>query len=226
MQKKIVNKKLPLIIFDCDGVLVDSEDIANQVLVKHIQQLGVDITEDHGSRLYRGLSMSTILDKIKSQINFPLPEYFLENLQKETFLHFSRSLKAVSGVESVIIWLMEKGYNICVASSGSYDKLDLTLSITGLDSYFAPNIFSASEVQKGKPFPDLFLYAADQMGFAAEECIVIEDSLPGVMAASRANMAVFAYCKCQTKISIDQMSELGATIFHDMNELTSFFHRI
>ena len=219
MEGSAVNNPKALVIFDCDGVLVDSETLANQVLVKHVKQLGINISEDEGRQRYRGLSMPSILEEISQQINKPLPEFFLENLQQETFRSFKKSLQAIPRVESVIHWCLQKNYKICVASSGSYEKLGLTLSITRLKSYFVSNIYSASEVTSGKPSPDLFLFAASQMGFSSEQCIVIEDSLPGVVAGISAGMTVFAFCKDQDEQYLSKICLLGATPFHSMNDL-------
>ncbi|MGH1470913.1 MAG: HAD family hydrolase [Cellvibrionaceae bacterium] len=218
-------KNLPLIIFDCDGVLVDSEAIANQVLVKHIQQLGMNTSEDKAQFLYRGLSMATILKKIKKDFDGPLPENFLEDIQRETFSCFRKNLTAIKDVEKNIIELLKKGFKICVASSGSYEKIHLTLSITGLYSYFAPDIFSASEVRNGKPSPDLFLFAAEKMGFSANQCIVIEDSIPGIQAANRAGMKALAYCAQESQGVPSQFLESNAVIFQHMNALPTLISK-
>ncbi len=215
-----------LVIFDCDGVLVDSETIANQVLIKHVQQLGINISEEEGQQKYRGLSMQSIVKEISGQVKESLPDLFLENLQRETFQHFKKSLQAIPHVEAAINWCLKENHKICVASSGSYEKLELTLSITGLKSYFQSNIFSASEVANGKPAPDLFLFTASQMGFSSEQCVVIEDSLPGVLAGISAGMTVFAFCKDQDEQYVSKMSLLGATPFYSMSDLAALFGTI
>lgn len=183
-----------LIIFDCDGVLVDSEPVANEILAKHLSALGIPHTVDDCYRRYRGLSMPAVVDRIQSLFSIALPPQFVTRLQQETFAAFEQQLQPVAGVESVLDYLCSRNLPYCVASSGSHDKLSFTLTATGLISYFRTRIFSAEDVSSGKPAPDLFLYAADTMNAVPNRCVVIEDSLPGVQAALSAQMHAVAFC--------------------------------
>ena len=185
---------LKLVIFDCDGVLVDSEPIANAVLAKHLSELGAPHTIDDCYRHYRGLSMPAVVEKIQSLFPIMLPQDFLGKLQQETFAAFAQQLRPIPGVVPVLNDLREKAVPFCVASSGSHDKLAHTLTTTGLMAHFQGRIFSADDVKEGKPAPDLFLHAAARMDIAPRYCLVLEDSLPGLLAALAAQMQAVAYC--------------------------------
>jgi len=182
---------IELIIFDCDGVLVDSEALAAEVFAKHLSAVGWTITAQECGRRFTGLSLSSCGQLIEAKLGKALPHDFFTAMQKETFTRFDRDLLAVEGVEDLL-----KGLTLpyCIASSGDYDKLSRTLTKTRLKQYFGDNIYSAVEVAKGKPEPDLLLYAAHKMGaIAAANCLVIEDSLPGIAAAKAAGMQSVQY---------------------------------
>ena len=183
----------PLVIFDCDGVLVDSETIASEVFAAHLSAAGFPCTPQDCRERFTGLSLASCRQLIEKESGRSLPPDFFEHLQWETFARFAESLQPVAGIFDVLHCLQEWQWDFCVASSGSHDKMAMTLKATGLHSYFAGRIFSASEVAAGKPAPDLFLYAGARMGFAASQCIVVEDSLPGVRAAQAASMPVCAF---------------------------------
>lgn len=185
---------LPLVIFDCDGVLVESESIANQILAKYLTELGAPHSVENCYADYRGLSMPSIIKKIEKFYQIALPDDFEFRLQAETYAAFKKNLLPIEGVELCIQQLIKNQVPICVASSGSYEKMGVTLGITGLETYFSGNIFSAEDVERGKPEPDLFLFAAKKMSCLPKRCVVVEDSTPGVQAGLAANMTVFAYC--------------------------------
>ncbi|TQV68287.1 HAD family hydrolase [Exilibacterium tricleocarpae] len=182
-----------LVIFDCDGVLVDSETIANETLYRHLTALGLSTSPQACDRRYRGRSMAACVGLIEAQLGRALPEDFLEGLQRDTFSQFERQLTAIPGVVEIVARLHAAAVPFCVASSGSHAKLRLTLTKTGLWSYFAGRIYSAEDVERGKPAPDLFLHAATQMGVDPQLAWVVEDSLPGVEAGLAAQMQVLAY---------------------------------
>ncbi len=182
-----------LVIFDCDGVLVDSEIIASTVFAEHLRAAGFPYTAMRCREQFTGLSLASCRQLIEAGHGRQLPQDFFEHLQSETFARFAKSLQPVAGVVEVIEYIKRLSWEVCVASSGSHDKMALTLGKTGLQSFFAGRIFSASDVQRGKPAPDLFLHAAASLGFAPEDCIVIEDALPGVEAALAAGMRVCAF---------------------------------
>jgi len=184
---------IDLVIFDCDGVLVDSEIIANEILRQALVDCGLHLTIDGVMAEFVGLSMSSVVIKAQKMLDQALPDGFLNNLQEKTFAAFADSLEPVTAIEDVLQALSKMPQKICVASSGSFEKMDLTLGHTGLKDYFQGHIYSASQVKRGKPYPDIYLYAAAQMDCDPARCLVIEDSLPGVKGAVAAGMEVLAY---------------------------------
>lgn len=181
---------LELVIFDCDGVLVDSEELANQVLCQALNELGVDISEPRSIELFRGRSLVSCGKIIEQEFNVLVAESFWDQLQQLTFARFTEELLPVEGVEKL---LAELEYPACVASSGDFIKLAFSLTTTGLERFFSQRIYSAQQVRRGKPAPDLFLYAAGRCGVAAANACVIEDSRAGVEAALAAKMPVLWY---------------------------------
>ena len=204
---------IELVIFDCDGVLVDSEEIANQVLAKHLTILGVPISTQESVERFCGRSLSNCIDLVEMQLGARVPDDFVERLQKETYQRFRHELCAVPGIKTLLEQLTVKS---CVASSGGHDKMTLTLKLTGLYGFFPDRLFSASEVARGKPFPDLFLYASEKMRVPPQNCVVIEDSPVGVQAARAAGMRVFGYAG-RTRALV--LEEAGAETFTAMSEL-------
>jgi HAD superfamily hydrolase (TIGR01509 family) len=179
-----------LIIFDCDGVLVDSESIAAQVMAAHVSALGWPMSLVQCQQAFKGLSLASCRAIIEQHLRKKLPAHFFQYLQQDTFAAFERDLTAVIGIEALLQTLC---VGSCVASSGYFDKLAVTLQKTALQHYFANRVYSAEQVANGKPAPDLFLYAAAQMSVAPARCLVIEDSLPGVEAALAAGMQVIGF---------------------------------
>ena len=182
-----------LVIFDCDGVLVDSEPLANAVLARALSAEGLVMDVAESRRRYVGLSMATVITRVEAELGRPLPPGWLDALQQETFATFRASLRPVPGVAAAIDAIRAAGLPVCVASSGSLDKMGVTLGLTGLAERFGGRLFSSSMVARGKPFPDLFLHAAASMGVAPQRAVVVEDSLPGVEAACAAGMRALAY---------------------------------
>jgi len=178
-----------LLIFDCDGVLVDSEALACQVDVDVLTELGVPYTLDEITRQFVGKSMADMISRIEAERGCKLPHDFADLVNRTLFARFETDLQPIADVREAILSLP---YPRCVASSSVPERIALSLRITGLADLF-DNIFSASQVARGKPAPDLFLYAANQMGFRPENCLVIEDSPAGVQAALAANMRVIGF---------------------------------
>lgn len=210
-----------LVIFDCDGVLVDSEPIANRILVAALGEAGLRLSLEEVMARYVGRSMASVVVMAEAELGRPLPDGFLDRVQALTFAAFRRELRPVPGVAEALATL---SMPVCVASSGAPDKIALSLSLTGLDSFFHGKTFSASEVARGKPHPDLFLYAARRMAVAEEACIVIEDSLPGIEAAKAAGMRVFGFSGGGHGGEILAMlqREAGAIALTKMTDLPSF----
>ncbi len=183
-----------LVIFDCDGVLVDSERIANTCFARALQREGLNWSVDETMRRLMGRSMKSCVEIIERELGRALPDDFVDLLQVDTLQAFHDApLRAVPGVAAAIDAIEAAGAATCVASSGGLDKMRVTLGITGLWQRFEGRIFSSSEVPRGKPFPDLFLHAALRMGQQPFDCTVVEDSLPGIQAARAAGMRAMAY---------------------------------
>ena len=205
-----------LVIFDCDGVLVDSEAIANRIMAEHITATGIPITYEDCRARFVGGTLQRVMDTVEQWLDAPLPPGWKEDFEVRRNEAFRRELKAVPGIREVLEMLSGQSTEICVASSGSVEKMELTLGLTGLKPYFGRRLFSASMVAQGKPAPDIFLYAAEQMGHLPETCVVVEDSPTGVTAAVAAGMRVLAYA-AETDAEILRVA--GAQPFAEMTEL-------
>ena len=184
-------RPIELVIFDCDGVLVDSEPVANRVFAAHLGREGLDWGAEETQRRLMGRSLASCMTIVEQELGRRLPDDFLDRLEVATFEAFRAELEPVAGIEQAIASVAPRP--TCVASSGSHRKMRFTLGLTGLLSHFEGRLFSASQVERGKPAPDLFLYVARELGFEPDRCVVIEDSLPGVEAARAAGMRVIGY---------------------------------
>jgi HAD superfamily hydrolase (TIGR01509 family) len=182
-----------LVIFDCDGVLVDSEALANRVLAEQLTALGLPMTLEDSVREFMGRSREHLERRAAELLGRPLPEDFYAAYATARDAAFRRDLRAVAGVAGAVDALHAAGVTTCVASSGDHRKMELTLGLTGLWERFEGRIFSATEVAHGKPAPDLFLHAAATLGFAPADCVVVEDAPAGVAAARAAAMRVLAF---------------------------------
>jgi HAD superfamily hydrolase (TIGR01509 family) len=185
-----VNRRTRLVIFDCDGVLVDSEPLSIQVLVEGLASIGYDIDEATASERFLGHSLAAVQGMLRDELGFDLPTDRLEAMRLSLFERFRRELKPMPGIVEALDRLR---IPCCVASSSLPERIRLSLEVTGLLKRFMPNIFSADIVKRGKPAPDLFLHAAERMGVEPGACLVIEDSAPGITAAHNAGMRVFAF---------------------------------
>lgn len=179
-----------LVIFDCDGVLVDSEPIASRILAEALAELGIPLTPQQVIDRYTGISMAAVVQRIEAEFGRPVPEGFVAALRQRDQEAFRRELKPVPGVPEMLDALLLPK---CVASSGSPAKMRVTLGVTGLERYFAPHIFSGDMVARGKPAPDLFLLAAHKMATPPAACVVVEDSVAGIQAARSAGMRPFGF---------------------------------
>ena len=179
-----------LVIFDCDGVLVDSDRISLRIQAERISALGLKMTYEDCVREFLGLGMETTIEILAERLGRPVPEEWERELDAAVREGFRRELQPVPGVVEA---LEEIELPTCIASSGSHEKMRFTLGLTGLSDRFAGRIFSAEEVQRGKPAPDLFLHAAARMSTPPERCIVVEDSPFGVAGAKAAGMAALGF---------------------------------
>ncbi|MGW7256885.1 HAD family hydrolase [Streptomyces sp. NPDC054834] len=207
-----------LIIFDNDGVLVDSEPISNRLLAAYLTELGHPTTYEDSIRDYMGSAMHRIHDLVLERTGQRLPDEFDDVFHGRVFAAFARELKPVAGVSDVLEKLAADGVPYCVASSGSHERIRVGHRATGLDRWFEESrIFSSQDVGRGKPAPDLFLYAAERMGVAPERCAVVEDSPLGVQAARAAGMEVYGFTAMTPPAKLASAGQL----FADMGELSA-----
>ena len=179
-----------LVIFDCDGVLVDSEKLAIQVDQEVLSELGWDISLEEIIHKFVGRSNSYFKSEIEQHLLIKLPDDWSKQLNDRYRNRFSSELKPVTGIFEA---LEKIELNTCVASSGSIEKMRFTLGLTGLLTHFEERLFSADQVKLGKPEPDLFLFAAQNMDTNPANCVVVEDSPAGIEGALRADMKVVAF---------------------------------
>ncbi|CAN5263578.1 HAD family hydrolase [soil metagenome] len=203
-----------LVIFDCDGVLVDSEHISHTILHAMLSQHGVTISYEETIDRFIGTSTSGFLDGVAGLCGGIVPGRFLERFRAESFTALTDGVTAISGVEEL---LASMRIPYCVASNGRHAKMQATLEKTGLLKYFDGRIFSSEDVDKPKPAPDLFLHAARALGIDPLECLVVEDTTTGVQAARAAGMRVFGY---SAMTSPKRLLDAGADqVFGSMREL-------
>lgn len=207
--------KPQLVLFDCDGVLVDSEPLAARVLSEILREFGMTLSPQEVDLRFRGRSLHDILLLIEDEQGKKLPSTFLPRLQEATQQAFDQDLRAVPGVRELLQVVQDSGCKLCVGSSGTHEKIRHSLQLTGLSAYFGEHIFSAQDVPRGKPAPDLFLHAARSMGAAPEQTWVIEDSVPGAQAGRAAGMRVFGYAASG---NAQELAETGAVVFSSMSE--------
>jgi HAD superfamily hydrolase (TIGR01509 family) len=206
-----------LVIFDCDGVLVDSERLAVRVDVQVLAELGWPLTEEEVVERFVGRTDEYMRDEIGRHIGRVLTEGWDEEFRHLYYDTFERELEAVDGVVEALDAIDAHGVATCVASSGTHDKMRFTLGRVGLYERFDGRIFSTTEVAQGKPAPDLFLHAARVMGIDTGRCAVVEDSRWGVEAARAAGMRVYGYAGGVTRASA--LDGPGTVVFDDMRAL-------
>jgi HAD superfamily hydrolase (TIGR01509 family) len=182
-----------LVIFDCDGVLVDSEPIAARLTAESVSELGWEMSAELAKSEFLGDTFSNIIRRVEERIGRKVPEDWPARSQAKLLAALERELTPVAGVKSAIEALRAAGATLAVGSQGSHQKMQLTLGVTGLLPFFEGRIFSASQVAQPKPAPDLFLLAASTLGFAPSQSVVVEDSTRGVKAALAAGMRILGY---------------------------------
>tara|TARA_R110002073_G_scaffold128999_3_gene275069 strand:- start:24775 stop:25410 length:636 start_codon:yes stop_codon:yes gene_type:complete len=205
--------KYKCIIFDCDGVLVDSESISSQIIVDLANDLGANINLEYALNNYIGTSLEFVTNDIQSRIQSSVPKSFVENYRIKSYEAFKNELQPIKGIRKLLKSLT---IPICVASNGPLDKMKLNLKVTKLIDYFNDNLFSAYEIGFWKPDPALFLHAADKMGIQPHECAVIEDSISGIKAAKSGGFDVYGFAKGKHK---KPFKNEGATVFEAMSDL-------
>ena len=212
---------IDLVIFDCDGVLVDSERLAVQIDVQVLARLGWNLTEDEVVRRFVGVSDAHFRTEVEAYLGRRLDDDWEAEFHPLYREAFQAELRPVPGIFEALDQIT---CQTCVASSGTHEKIRFTLGLTGLYSRFRGRIFSATEVERGKPAPDLFIHSAQRMCVLSAHCVVVEDSVPGVEAAQAAGMKVLAYGGSVTPR--EKLGDAGAIVFDHMHELPALLARV
>jgi HAD superfamily hydrolase (TIGR01509 family) len=207
--------KTELVIFDCDGVLVDSELVCNSTLVEFVSEFGLSLDLKEALVLFKGCKMADCVSLIEQRLGQPLPSDFVAQLRSRIASAYEQDLKPITGIKGVLESL---DLPICVASNGPVHMITLALQVTDLLPYFQGHIFSSYQVNQWKPEPHLFLHAASIMGVLPSECAVVEDSVLGVRAGVAAGMRVFGYAEHS---EAKQLESCGAHVFNSMYQLPS-----
>ncbi|MGJ4951059.1 HAD family hydrolase [Bradyrhizobium sp. HKCCYLS20291] len=215
-----------LVIFDCDGVLVDSEVISCQAHADVLSLCGYPISADQVFDRFLGRSSKQATAEVEAELGRSLPADFNAKLQDRLFRAFEHDLHPVAGIVDALDAL---DVPVCVASSGSHQRMRVSLGATRLYDRLAPHIFSSSQVENGKPAPDLFLFAAAQMNARPQACVVVEDSLAGIRGGIAAGMTVLGFhggSHCRPGHA-DSLREAGATlVFDDMRQLPIILNQL
>jgi HAD superfamily hydrolase (TIGR01509 family) len=201
------------IIFDCDGVLVDSEVINNRVLLEMTAEFGVTMDLTEAVEAFSGIRLKEAIRALQRRATRPFPENLERDFRAKTYEIFKTEMKAVAGVKDLLEGLKVP---FCVASSGPVEKIRLNLTVTGLIGYFENRIFSGYDINSWKPDPGIFLYAAEKMGFDPGVCAVIEDSKAGIIAAVKGGFTAYGYAK---PFNATELESEGAKVFYNMSEL-------
>lgn len=207
--------KYKCIIFDCDGVLVDSELISTNVLSELANEFGVVLLKEEALENFSGKSLKYSMDFIESKYLKPLPNDFEENFRKQSFNQFSIYLNPINGIHEVLNNLT---IPFCVASNGPKEKIIQNLTTTKLIHHFEDKIFSSYEINSWKPEPDIFLYAAKNMGFEINDCLIIEDSITGVQAAKKGGFDVIGFVNDNNK---ERFKYENIPVCYSMSELSN-----
>ncbi|OEJ99898.1 HAD-IA family hydrolase [Roseivirga misakiensis] len=202
------------LIFDCDGTLVDSEMLCNLGLEIKLRDYGIETSARAMMEKYRGGKLANILKDIEEKHDISFNENFVPEYRALVNQLFEKELKPCHGVHE---FLSQNKLSVCVASSGPVQKINTALTITGLKRYFGNNVYSSYDINSWKPEPEIFLYAAEKMGFSPNECLIIEDSLKGLEAGLAAKIKTVLYDPSNSHegsgvIRIDTMIDLGKVI--------------
>ncbi len=206
-----------LVIFDCDGVLVDSEAISNEVLAQMLTRAGLPTTLREARHEYQGLLLSDIRERAEAKLGRPLAREWLVEYERVRAAAFGRELKPVVGAAEAVRRVKAAGLEVCVASQGALAKTWMTLGLTGLRDLFAPHaLFSAHDVPRPKPDPALFQHAAATMNAEPSACAVIEDTPSGIVAAVAAGMRAIGYAADSDEHAL---RGAGAEVIHSLDEI-------
>lgn len=186
----IEHASIDLVIFDCDGVLIDSENLSKRVLLSMLADLGVTVSDDYFDQHFLGQSFASVTSRVCEDYSVTLSDHFRQDYLAALLQVFADELKPTVMLTEMLSSLNKPS---CVATSSSPTRVEFALKKTGLSDYFAERVFTSSEVKNGKPAPDIFLHTASQMGVLPQNCLVIEDSQAGIQGALAANMHVIKY---------------------------------
>ncbi|HEV7775188.1 MAG TPA: HAD-IA family hydrolase [Conexibacter sp.] len=208
-----------LVIFDCDGVLVDSMGIDMRELLRAIVAAGGTMTAQEVEDAFHGVALADIERGVAAHLGRPVPDDWMERFLADRAAAFERELQPIDGATEALAGVRAAGWDACIASGGALQKMELTLRVTGLrDAVPDDRIFSAYDVARPKPAPDLFLHAAAACGFTPDACVVVEDSAPGVTAGRAARMRTFGYNGGDAAVA-EQLAALGAEPLSEMADL-------
>lgn len=213
-------KRFDLAIFDCDGVLVDSEAISLRIQAEALTELGLPMKYEQCFQEFAGLGMQKTIEIVEQRLGRPLPSNWEHDLADRVRDAFKTELVAIPGVADALDAI---DIDTCIASSGTHEKMRLTLGLTGLFDRFKGRIFSTTDVKRGKPAPDLFLHAASEMGHKPARCCVVEDSAAGVEAARAAGMYAFGYAATTPPHLLEGSSTTVLSNMRDLPRLINSF---
>jgi HAD superfamily hydrolase (TIGR01509 family) len=206
-----------LVIFDCDGVLVDSEAISNEVLARMLTREGLPTTLREARRDYQGLLLTDVRHQAEAKLGRKLPPDWLAEYERERAVAFRRDLEPIVGAAEAVRRVKAAGLKVCVASQGAVEKTQMTLGLTGLRDLFPSHaLFSAHDVPRPKPDPALFRYAATTMNTEPSACVVIEDTPSGIVAAVAAGMRAIGYAADSDERTL---RSAGAEIIRSLEEI-------
>jgi HAD superfamily hydrolase (TIGR01509 family) len=208
-----------LVIFDCDGVLIESERLAVELDIQMLAEIGWQLSREEVIEIFMGRSYEHMMGRIAEFLGHPVPPEWIQRWDDAYRDLLAAELEPVEGVADALDELHARGYATCVASSSGHESLQRNLTTAQLYERLKGRIYSATEVPNGKPAPDLFLHAAATMGFAPDRCVVVEDSRYGVQAARAAGMPVLAFA-AGAMTPLEALEGPGTTVFYDMRELT------
>jgi HAD superfamily hydrolase (TIGR01509 family) len=203
-----------LIIFDCDGSLVDSESLSNKLISNMMNEVGINMTETQSLKLFKGTHFQLITEYVQKHKTIEFDYDFEKEFRTRCQLLFENDLKTIDGA---IPFINKLEIPYCIASNGPQNKMKISLKVTGLDAFFTKmNTFSAYDIDSFKPKPDLFIYAAEKMGVESDKCLVIEDTVPGIEAALSAKMDVWGVLHPGVN---DEIKTYGIKTFSSFKEL-------
>lgn len=211
--------RFDLVIFDCDGVLVDSEEIGNRALAETLTACGLPTTTEQAVEACKGRILADVVAIMEQRFGGPLPEGWIDDFEALRALYFKEGLTEIPGAREAVIAVKQAGIDVAVGTQGKPEKVALTLGLTGLDALFDPDaIFTSYEVPRGKPHPDLYLHAAEQRSVAPGRAAVIEDTMIGASAGIAAGMTVFGFAR---ETPAAEFAEVGVTPFVDFAEIAA-----